>query len=183
MKWIWSTHMKLRKSSRSPHGERGLKLHCGGERGPRRPSLPARGAWIEIVMSCNRSTLIPCRQPLALCKKFIGTSRTRNFSLPGSFLLILSFQCVPDSLTGAADRFHIGVGVHSERDRRVAMAQAFTERNHIRPVCNGNAGGAMPEQMRMKTGHIVLLPKLFEVSRGALRVHGSGCPVLIENIF
>ena len=33
---------------RSPHGERGLKSHCCTWSGCHRPSLPSRGAWIEI---------------------------------------------------------------------------------------------------------------------------------------
>ena len=35
--------------SRSPHGERGLKYESLGARWETHWSLPARGAWIEIV--------------------------------------------------------------------------------------------------------------------------------------
>ena len=34
---------------RSPHGERGLKYIYAGEDLPEGESLPARGAWIEIL--------------------------------------------------------------------------------------------------------------------------------------
>ena len=34
--------------SRSPHGERGLKFDHAAQLGEDVPSLPSRGAWIEI---------------------------------------------------------------------------------------------------------------------------------------
>ena len=41
--------VRRRPSGRSPCGERGLKFCRNGKRWTRRPSLPVRGAWIEIA--------------------------------------------------------------------------------------------------------------------------------------
>ena len=51
---LWTLDVHL--CSRSPQGERGLKLM--GFRNPRafKVSLPARGAWIEIISRATRST-------------------------------------------------------------------------------------------------------------------------------
>ena len=51
---------------------------------------------------------------------------------------------VPGRLTGAADVFFIGVGVHPQRDRRVAMSEAFRNADNIRAGREGNTCGAMP---------------------------------------
>ena len=42
-----------RSEGRSPHGERGLKLIRAGGTPCALPSLPARGAWVEIRRPCN----------------------------------------------------------------------------------------------------------------------------------
>jgi len=39
-------------SRRSPHGERGLKCILQAHGRPRDGSLPARGAWIEMLLIC-----------------------------------------------------------------------------------------------------------------------------------
>ena len=44
-------------TSRSPHGERGLKLDIWQGLGATLLSLPARGAWIEIL--CKRNSKKP----------------------------------------------------------------------------------------------------------------------------
>ena len=73
-------------SSRSPHGERGLKfVHAELFCRQCATSLPARGAWIEIVsnIACNynRKASLPARgawieipNPKALCKTIHGRS-------------------------------------------------------------------------------------------------------------
>ena len=48
LKWL-IIHVKIRGSHRrSPSGERGLKLQSADTRQHAVPSLPIRGAWIEI---------------------------------------------------------------------------------------------------------------------------------------
>ena len=76
---------KIKLPSRSPHGERGLKFDTGkqlrpirrrsphGERGLKsaeqmevvqvKPSLPTRGAWIEIYRRCGRYLWASRRSP------------------------------------------------------------------------------------------------------------------------
>ena len=48
---------------RSPHGERGLKLALEEDKDKDKESLPARGAWIEIVQRINRCTVFRRRSP------------------------------------------------------------------------------------------------------------------------
>ena len=58
-------------------------------------------------------------------KRNIGfeTKTGQGKSLPGFLVLLaLRFEGVPDNLTGPADALLIGVGVHAERNRRVAVA-------------------------------------------------------------
>ena len=60
LRQIW----RIMHKGRSPHGERGLKFLPGGVCRTVSPSLPARGAWIEIVStrSAGRSRLsLPAR--------------------------------------------------------------------------------------------------------------------------
>ena len=46
------------EKGRSPCGERGLKYDAGGADGGGVPSLPVRGAWIEIVVHAQKSNEI-----------------------------------------------------------------------------------------------------------------------------
>ena len=62
----------------------------------------------------------------------------------------MGFECVPDSLTGPPYAFLICMGIHAQRDRCVAMAQAFRYADHIRAVRDGDACGAVPELVRVK---------------------------------
>ena len=48
---------------RSPHGERGLKFDVGRPALREGPSLPTRGAWIEITWSPTRGTGMSGRSP------------------------------------------------------------------------------------------------------------------------
>ena len=50
-------------SSRSPHGERGLKLTGEDILVNAHVSLPARGAWIEILSKVWRGVCPACRSP------------------------------------------------------------------------------------------------------------------------
>ncbi len=42
-------------TSRSLHGERGLKYYVASDVGTRLPSLPSRGAWIEIAKEAGQA--------------------------------------------------------------------------------------------------------------------------------
>ena len=53
----------VRHTSRSPHGERGLKYNAYQEAGRAVVSLPSRGAWIEITLPKVRPRTAPCRSP------------------------------------------------------------------------------------------------------------------------
>ena len=48
---------------RSPHGERGFKLHKIWIQGVLRRSLPAWGAWIQVGMMDIRELNAVCRSP------------------------------------------------------------------------------------------------------------------------
>lgn len=61
------------------------------------------------------------------------------------------------------------------------MAQAFRYTDHIRAVRDGDACGAVPELVRVEVLYAVLCPKLFEIARRCLWVHGIGGAVLREH--
>lgn len=63
------------------------------------------------------------------------------------------------------------MGIHSERDRRVRMAQAFTDRYHICAIGDCKACACVTELVRVKIIHTVLLPETLKVACRALRVH------------
>ena len=48
------TYDEIRQSSRAPHGARGLKRQLADEDGRMTRSRPARGAWIETMMSLKQ---------------------------------------------------------------------------------------------------------------------------------
>ena len=48
---------------RSPHGERGLKSFHGSTKETALPSLPSRGAWIEIGTEIKHITMFDRRSP------------------------------------------------------------------------------------------------------------------------
>ena len=48
---------------RSPHGERGLKFHDGACLSEKIPSLPSRGAWIEIGVKTYHLMCLTGRSP------------------------------------------------------------------------------------------------------------------------
>ena len=59
--WIEIVDMMVEDAeytSRSPHGERGLKFHGGGNDHITVKSLPSRGAWIEIPLKWQRIFLL-----------------------------------------------------------------------------------------------------------------------------
>ncbi len=58
-----SPRMRWKKSCRSPHGERGLKYKLPQNKNHPQPSLPSRGAWIEICTCHNLLQLQTCRSP------------------------------------------------------------------------------------------------------------------------
>ena len=51
------------EGSRSPYGERGLKLFVKSGRDPQDPSLSLRRAWIEIGDGLEQAAVVACRSP------------------------------------------------------------------------------------------------------------------------
>ena len=72
----------LWSQSRSPHGERGLKSDSDGEDIDLTPSLPTRGAWIEMMQEplfCMPMTSLPTRGAwieISPCRGKPGLSRS-----------------------------------------------------------------------------------------------------------
>ena len=81
-----------------------------------------------------------------------------RFTRPAA-LFRCRFQCVPDNLTGAADRFIVRMGVHSQCDGGITVAQPLTDRDNIRTVCQGNAGGGVSELVRVEVRNAVSFPE------------------------
>lgn len=97
------------------------------------------------------------------------TKAGQGDSLPGfSCLLALCFERVPDNLTGPPDAFLIGVGVHSERHRRVAMAQTLADRYHVRAVGDRKGGTCVAALVGVKILYAVPLAKLLKIAGGGL---------------
>ena len=59
MKYGWEKYEEMTDEGRSPQGERGLKLMESLNNFRKLPSLPARGAWIEIILSRTKRTSKP----------------------------------------------------------------------------------------------------------------------------
>ena len=104
------------------------------------------------------------------------------FSMP-LVLSVLCFECVPDRLPGPSDTFLIRVGVHSQRDRRITMAQPFTDGNNVRAVGDTDTCRRMPELVRVKILYTVFLPELLKIPRGTLRVHWLRYSILCKTPF
>lgn len=110
------------------------------------------------------------------------TRAGQGYSCPAFLLLGLRFECVPDDLTGPPDAFLICVGVHSERYRRVAMAQAFTDGHHVRAVGDRKGGACVAELVWAKILYAVSLAEFLKIAGGALGVHNVRAVVLGEHI-
>lgn len=65
--------------------------------------------------------------------------------MPDGLSLFGFFYCLPEDLAGSFHAFLIGVGIHSQRYRFVAVAQLFRYAGYICTVCNGNTGKGMPQ--------------------------------------
>ena len=68
------------EGSRSPYGERGLKLFVKSGRDPQDPSLSLRRAWIEIGDGLEQAAVVACRSPYGErgLKYVQGGCRDRN---------------------------------------------------------------------------------------------------------
>ena len=77
-------------------------------------------------------------------------------SIPGFFLALFAY-CISEDVAGSFHAFSVGMGVHSERHRLVGMAQLFGNTGDVGSIGDGDAGECMPELMRMKVWHTVLL--------------------------
>ena len=74
------------------------------------------------------------------------------------------------------------MGVHSQRDGLVAVAQVLGHAGDIRAVGDGYGGVGVTELVRVETGYTLPAGELLQVAGGALRVHGFIAPVLSEHI-
>src|SRR5699024_7512905 len=86
-------------------------------------------------------------------------------------VLYALLQYVPDDLTGPPDAFFIGVGIHPQRDRRVAMAQLLRHADHIGPVDDCDRGGAVTQLVGVEVFDVVSLAEFLKVPGRALGVH------------
>ena len=77
--------------SRSPHGERGLKLDVDAALVTMTQSLPSRGAWIEIK-------ILPLRRSMYICRSPHGERGLKSAGEPGGHP---AHQVAP--LTGSGD--------------------------------------------------------------------------------
>lgn len=71
--------------------------------------------------------------------------------------------------------------IHSQRNRLVAVSQYLRNTCYISTVGNGNIGEGMAQLVRMQIGYIAALGELFQVARGALRVHRLRAALLREH--
>lgn len=79
---LWTLDVHL--CSRSPQGERGLKLRRRRDLGEVRGPLPARGAWIEITSACSTTSsedVVPRRGRGLKCLRPVRTDE-RDGSFP-----------------------------------------------------------------------------------------------------
>ena len=61
-----------------------------------------------------------------------------RFESRATGLFILGLQGVSDRLTGPADAFFVGMGVHPERDCGITVTEALTDTGHICSVGDGD---------------------------------------------
>jgi len=73
------------------------------------------------------------------------TKTQTRFRFAGRVIPVRLFYCIPEDLAGSFHAFLIGVGIHSQRYRFVAVAQLFRYAGYICTVCNGNTGKGMPQ--------------------------------------
>ena len=85
-----------------------------------------------------------------------------------SCLLALRFERVSDDLTGPPYAFLIGVGVHSERYRRVRVSQALTDGYHIRAVGDCKGGACVTELVRVEILYAIPLAEFLKIAGGAI---------------
>ena len=94
----------------------------------------------------------------------------------------LCFEGVPDDLTSPPDAFLVGVGIHSECYRRVAMAQALTDRYHVRTVGDCKRGVCVAELVGVKIIYAVPLHLFFSntgTRRGSARERTTAAELLV----
>ena len=70
---------------RSPHGERGLKYRQNGGGDAATPSLPTRGAWIEIILVSLDDEVVECRSPHGeRGLKYVMLDTAHHYSAPSA---------------------------------------------------------------------------------------------------
>ena len=101
--------------------------------------------------------------------------------LARSFVLFgFLFECFTENLTGPLHALLIGVGVHPQRYRLVAVSQLLRYAGNIRAVGDGDAGEGMSEGMGMEAGNTATLGELLQIPGWALGVHRLRAGLLSE---
>ena len=85
-------------------------------------------------------------------------------------------------MSGAFHAFFVCVGIHSQCDRFVAVAEDLGDAGNIGAVCNCDTGKGVAQLVRMQMLNAVALRKISEVTLGTLRVHRIGGIFLREHI-
>lgn len=82
---------------------------------------------------------------------------------------------------GVPNAFLVGVGIHAECHRLVAVAQGLRDAGNVGPVGDGDTGKGVTEFVGMEIGHAAPLRQLFEIPGRALRVHRLRVALLREH--
>ena len=69
---------------------------------------------------------------------------------------VLCFERVADDLTSASDAFFVGVGIHPEGHRCVAMAEPLRYADDIGSRCDHDACGAVSELVGVEVLDLII---------------------------
>ena len=90
------------------------------------------------------------------------------------------FDCLSENPGGPTDAFLVRVGVHPKRHGLVAVSHCFRYAGNVRAAGDCDRRESVSQLMRVQTGDSTAVRELFEVSRGALRVHRLRAVILCE---